>query len=52
MNRGQAPYAIGLDVGGTKIAGGVVGIDSGQVLPAGGFQRMLGAAVRRYWPMP
>ena len=24
MNQGQAPYAIGLDVGGTKIAGGVV----------------------------
>ena len=32
MNRGQAPYAIGLDVGGTKIAGGVVALDSGQVL--------------------
>ena len=32
MNQGQAPYAIGLDVGGTKIAGGVVAIDSGQVL--------------------
>ena len=32
MNRGQAPYAIGLDVGGTKIAGGVVAIDTGQVL--------------------
>ena len=32
MNRGQAPCAIGLDVGGTKIAGGVVAIDSGQVL--------------------
>jgi len=32
MNQGQAPYAIGLDVGGTKIAGGVVAIDTGQVL--------------------
>jgi glucokinase len=32
MNRGQAPYAIGLDVGGTKIAGGVVALGSGEVL--------------------
>ena len=32
MNRGHVPYAIGLDVGGTKIAGGVVAIDTGQVL--------------------
>jgi glucokinase len=32
MNCGQAPYAIGLDVGGTKIAGGVVALSTGQVL--------------------
>ncbi len=37
MNRGQAPYAIGLDVGGTKIAGGVVAIDTGQVLARRGI---------------
>jgi glucokinase len=32
VNRGQAPYAIGLDVGGTKIAGGVVALSTGRVL--------------------
>jgi glucokinase len=32
MSHGLAPYAIGLDVGGTKIAGGVVALGSGQVL--------------------
>ena len=32
MNREEAPYAIGLDVGGTKIAGGVVALDYGRIL--------------------
>jgi glucokinase len=32
MNREASPYAIGLDVGGTKIAGGVVALDTGHVL--------------------
>ncbi len=32
MSREDAPYAIGLDVGGTKIAGGVVALDDGRVL--------------------
>jgi glucokinase len=32
MSREDTPYAIGLDVGGTKIAGGVVALDYGRVL--------------------